>query len=82
MVLVAELDRLRAGDPGLGDIRRAIDGGDYPTHTQEEKNGDQDTDFGNRVRAGMKDLCHLGGSLRLSYRLRDFWRLRYEACFI
>jgi hypothetical protein len=61
MVLVAELDRLCAGDPGLGDIRRAIDGGDYPTHTQEEKNGDQDTDFGNRIGARMKNLCHLGG---------------------
>jgi hypothetical protein len=56
--LVAELNRLRAGDAGLRHPRRAVHLVEEAKQTGDEKDGAKDADLCDCVGAAVKDLRH------------------------
>ena len=58
VMLMTERNGLFAGHLRLGDIRRAIDGGDQKQGADDEEQSAEDADARDGVRARMKDLRH------------------------
>ena len=58
VTLMAELNRLFAGDLRVGDPRGAMDLGDQPQQSGDDEERAEDTDPGNGVGAAVKDLRH------------------------
>ena len=60
MMLMTEWDWLDTGDADLGHVRRFIDRGQTRYEPDEEEDSSKNTDFRNRVGAGVKYLGHSG----------------------
>jgi hypothetical protein len=58
VMLVAEGHRLRFANPGVGDIRRALDFERRPSQGSNHEDRAKDRGPGQRIRAAMKDLRH------------------------
>ncbi len=78
VVAVAEVNRLGADDVGLGVVVRGGDGVSDGEAGDEEEEGAEDRDLGERVRRRMEDLGHFGAALSMRGDRRGGFRVGHR----